>query len=109
METRHVKLGFEEAISAKKNLLSCELNLLHTVKRVKNYKILRKKEKIKKTKLKTALTELKTKLKHIQSTFPKEESNISIPKKRKSKLIEQEKTNIQIELNDIQSKLAKLQ
>ena len=44
METRHIKLDYEEALHAKKQILSTELNLLQTSKKIRNYKVLRKKE-----------------------------------------------------------------
>ena len=43
-ETRHIKLDYEEALLAKKQLLTTELNLLNLLKKVKNYRALRKRE-----------------------------------------------------------------
>jgi len=93
METRHVKLGYEEALNAKKQILSAELNLLQTAKRVRNYKILRKKELTTKIKLKTGLKALKTKLNALKLTFPKEEEEIEDTVLR-SKLIEEFKNDL---------------
>ena len=62
VETRHVKLSYEEALDAKKQFLSSELNLLHTIRKLKNYKLLRRKEIAVKNNLKTKLASLKTKI-----------------------------------------------
>ena len=62
METRHVRLNYEEALFAKKQFLSSELNILHIIKKIKHYRILRKKEHTLKTKLKTSLKSLNTKI-----------------------------------------------
>jgi len=105
METRHIKINYEEALSAKKQLLSSELNLLHLVKKIKAYKILRRKELITKNNLKTSLSSLKSKINLIESTFPQEESKITIHKNKKE---EKSSSNIQSELEDIKSKLAEL-
>jgi hypothetical protein len=107
METRHVKLDYEEALNAKKQLLSAELNILHILKKLKNYKILRKREFITKNKLKNTTTTLKSKINLILSTFPKEPEEIVAPKRIKRKE-RQETQNITKELEDIKEKLAKL-
>lgn len=108
MENRYVKLDYEQALNVKKHFLSAELNILQTAKKVKNYKILRKKELITKTKLKTALRNLKTKINSIQSTFPKQEMP-EISKKREKKMKKKQEQDIQEQLQDIQEKLARLQ
>jgi len=110
METRHVKLEYEEALNAKKQLLSTELSILQTSKRLKNYKLLRKKELTKKSKIKAILTSLKSKLNLLISTFPDEEGNPKSPRKAKRKRQEgkKERTDLTQELENIEKKLAKL-
>jgi hypothetical protein len=108
METRHIKLDYEEALTAKKQLLSSELNILQTTKKVRNYKVLRKKEIATKTKLKTAITSIKTKINHLQTLLPDQDIKISKHKTRKTRIQKQEKQSIQKELEDIQGKLEKL-
>lgn len=103
METRHVRLGYEEALSAKKELLSSELNLLHTLKKLKNYKTLRKKELIEKNKLKTLLNSLKLKINLMQSTFSGQEESHNL--KRTKRIKKEKKQSIQEELEDIRKKL----
>jgi hypothetical protein len=107
-ETRHVKLGFEEALNAKKQLLSTELSILHTIKRIKSYKLLRKRELTAKNKLRTSTKILNSKINLILSTFPNEEGAPRVPKKRKKRKDEEEKQDIKQELEEIQNKLAKL-
>tara|TARA_Y100000310_G_scaffold343363_1_gene450623 strand:- start:1962 stop:2288 length:327 start_codon:yes stop_codon:yes gene_type:complete len=107
METRHVKLNYDEALNAKKQLLSAELNILNIIKRLKNYKLLRKKEFTTKSKLKTATTSLKSKVNLIISTFPNESDEIITPKKIQRR-IKPETQNLTQELEDIKAKLAKL-
>jgi len=108
VETRHVKLDYEEALNAKKQLLSIELNLLQTAKRVRNYKLLRKKELSLKNKLKTALRALRTKINSLQTTLPEEEEPTKI--KTIKKTIEKRKNqDIKKQLEEIEEKLAGLQ
>ncbi|MEK6936411.1 MAG: hypothetical protein AABW67_06505 [Nanoarchaeota archaeon] len=108
METKFIKLEYEESLDTKKNLLSSQLNLLRTSKNLRNYKILRTKEIAIKNKLNVALKTLKAKISLIQSTFPeKQKSNIPYKKERVVELNKQQ--SIQRQLEDIQGKLAKLQ
>jgi hypothetical protein len=110
METRHIKLGYEEALSAKKQLLSSELNVLQTVRNLKNYSLLRKGELSEKNRLGASLSSLKAKINLLQSTLPKEELHSKIGKtsKRRKNLKDKETTEITDELEDIQARLAKL-
>jgi len=107
METRHVKLTNEYAISAKKQLLSSEINLLYMIKNLSRYKLLRKREFVIKNKLKTALTSTRAKLNLLLSTLPDNQGN---PRKikRKARRKQEEKQELTEELEDIQDKLAKL-
>ena len=108
METRHIRLDYEEALNAKKHLLSSELNLLQLMKTVKNYRTLRKKEITSKNKLKRELTSLKTKINLIESTFPKLRPNQLKIKKVEKKIRDEENEDIQDELEEIKAKLKKL-
>ena len=106
-ETRHIRLDYEEALNAKKQLLSTELNILHTIKRIKEYKKLRKKELTTKNKLKTTATSLKSKLNLILSTFPDEKGKPRTPQRTRRKKRE-EKEDLTKELEDIEKKLSRL-
>ena len=92
MEIKHVKFEYEETLNAKKNLLYSELNLLQTAKRVRNYKLLRKKELELKNRLNVYLKSLNAKLNFIQSAFPEKEKSKSF--KKEEKVFEGEKQNI---------------
>ena len=107
METRHIKFNYDQALDAKKQLLSSEINLLHMIKALKAYKILRKMEFIKKNKLKTSLTSLKSKIKLIESGFPKPEHKPKTPTRIKG-IKKQDKKNLQQELEEIREKLESL-
>ena len=106
IETRHIKIGYEEALSAKKQLLSGELNLLHVMKRIKNYKVLRKNEITTKNKLKVSITSLKSKLNLLQSKFPEQEIRLQNYKRKEIKT--KKDADIKEQLDEIKSKLAKL-
>ena len=108
METKYIKMDFEETLEAKKQLLFAELNIIKTAKRVRNYKILRKRESTTKNKLKIALKTLKTKINLIKSDFPQEEMP-QIPKTREKRKQELQEQDIKQELQEIQDKLARLQ
>jgi hypothetical protein len=108
METRHIKLEYEEALSAKKQLLSIELNLLQTEKRVRNYKLLRKKELAMKNFLRRCLRELRMKISSEESTLPEEEEPIKI-KTIKRGIEKRKQEDIQNQLAEIQEKLERLQ
>ena len=108
MENRHIKLEYEEALSAKKQLLSMELNLLQTEKRVRNYKLLRKKELAMKNFLKICLRELRTKINSEESTMPQEEEPMKIRTIKKG-IEKRKQADIQYQLKEIQEKLESLQ
>ena len=95
MESRYIKIDYGEAVSAKKEILSSEINLLNIAKHIENYKQLRKKE-------------LLNKLNSINSSFP-EEGKVKIKVKR---TIERKETpklrHMEDELEDIKNKLARL-
>jgi hypothetical protein len=107
METKHIKFEYDEALNAKKNLLSAEINILKITKYVRNYKLLKKREKIINSKLKTSLRGVISKLNLINSTFPKQEKPKIIQKREKFVETEKQK-DIEKQLKEIQEKLSKL-
>ena len=107
METRHIRLDYGETLNAKKQLLSSEINLIYITKKLKTYKLLRKRELAQKDKLKNSLASLRTKLNLLLSTLPIDKG---VPETKKiGRRKEQEENEISEELNDIKTKLAKLQ
>ncbi len=105
METRHIKFNYDQALDAKKQLLSSEINLLHMLRALKAYKLLRKKEFIEKNKLKTKLASLKTKIKSIESGLPNPPEIKQKIKQRIKGIKKHDKKTLQQELNEIKEKL----
>ena len=113
----HVKFEYSEAVNAKKQMLSVEMQLLKIARIIGNYKKIRSKGL--RTKLKTyrRIIELQKDLKKMQQTLPK----IKVPKILQKDEIEKIKINeiepsstqydksLENELQDIQDKLNKLQ
>ena len=106
IETRHVRLDYEEALTAKKELLNSEMNLLKIGKKLKIYRDLRKKELTEKGKFKTSLGILKKRINLILSTFPKEKVNIE---EEKEIQVKKEEGDFHKELDEIKKKLKMLE
>jgi len=115
----HIKIGYEDALKAKKNILSSEMNLIRISKKVKAYRSLRIEELKFKLKLIKKIKEAKTNIGKLKRTLPKleipeilkekEEESIEIEKlKSKIKKSSHDK-NLEIELQEIQDKLRSLQ
>lgn len=110
VETRHVKVDYEEAVASKRDLLNLQIDLLYCLKHLSAYKLLRKQENLYSEELKDKLSALKTDLVSIQGTFPDEFKN-KIKKQIKSmhqKKEDDPDTKIKKELEDIKQKLDKL-
>lgn len=109
MQKIHVRTEYEEALQGKKELLSTQVNLLELLKKLKNYKILRKRELILKTKLKKSLSSLNSEINQTYGFFPAQETAESIEiKKTETKEETARQKGIEKELQDIREKLAKL-
>jgi hypothetical protein len=109
METRHIKLGYEEAIFAKRQILSSEINSLNILKEIRAHQILRKKNAALKSKLKNSFSELRLKINLLTSTFPEEEKTPIKIESREIKKDKKHKEDIQSQLEEIKNKLARLQ
>ncbi len=72
----HVKLEYEEALEAKKDILSSEMGILKISKIMKKYHLLRTSEFRNKMKFLKKITELKSSISGLQQILPK----IKIPK-----------------------------
>jgi hypothetical protein len=127
----HIRVGYPEAISSKKNMLGSEKALLELVKKIKIYSVLRKKEFTLKNKLKKDLSSVKNEVMKIEDDMPKD-SELKIPKKKIEKEISEEisleeakekiakktkkrtarrkskKSNLDVEIEEIEKKLAQL-
>jgi len=107
MKKLHIRLEYEEAIEGKRELLESQINLLEILKRVKNYKILRKRELILKGKLKNSLSLLSSEINQIQSHLPESEGELGIKEVMTKQETEKDK-NLEAQLQEIREKLAKL-
>jgi len=111
MEFRHIKLGYEEALDSKKNIISLELNILNILKKIKSYRVLRNKEFIMENKIKREVSRMKSKLNVIKSTFPKEIEEFEEEKSKennKSRRKSGKKMTLKEELESIKEKLKKI-
>ena len=110
MENKYFKLDFNQAVSAKKDLLSSQIGLINVIKRINQYKLLRKKERVIKSQLRMSLEILREKINLMQSTLPEKNFNEKKPKIMKTLSKEIKKSrNLQDELDDIKAKLARLE
>ena len=66
----HVRVGYEEAISAKRNVLSCEIDSLHALRNLKSYKRLRKQELTLTLRFRSQLKELVNKMSSLKNEMP---------------------------------------
>jgi len=124
MGSVHVRLGYNEAVASKKDVLLSEMSLLNIMKHMKSYKTLRKKDLILRNKIKKELATIRTTISKIEMEFPKdieipkdleeeeemmEEEEEILPKKssKKSKKTKK-KDSIEEELKAIKEKLARL-
>jgi len=106
METRHVRLDYVNALNAKKNLLGAEINLLQIIRKMKAYRLIRKKEMAGKNKLRVEIGKLRKQMDGLEKVLPTE--NVKIDRrKNKNKVVDAER-NIDSELAEIKRKLAGL-
>ena len=100
----YVKVEYQEALNAKKEILSSQLEVLNILKKIQIYKELRKKELIRKNKLRILIEELNKGMKNLVLELPETEDT--------SQIIEAEartiNKSIDVELKEIEEKLAQL-
>lgn len=113
----HVRVGYEEAVSAKRNVLSCEIDSLQALRNLKGYKRLRKQELTLTARFRSQLKELVSKMNTLKNELPvleggeeklaiksmkKAEHTIETRKERQAKTgIEQEIMGIKAQLEAI--------
>jgi len=102
------KIEYEDAISAKRNLLESQANLLRILQYLNNYKSLRKKELTLKIKLKKILKEIKDNVKEVLKNAPKTQEIKDHMKEKKEAQESHAVLSIESELSDIQDKLREL-
>jgi len=106
METRHVKLDYEEALNSKKELLNMQLNFLKVAKKIKSYGALRKKELALKNGLRVGLVNFRTKSQLFLSSLPGEPLKKNKVRKKVNGSSGDE--DFHQELEDIKQKLERL-
>ena len=110
----YVRLVFDEAREAKKQLLSSQINLLTITKKMDSFKSRRKQELDKKYLLKQELMSNLAKLNSLVSSLPEPEIGVRIkhttlksePAIRKG--VSRKSENIETQLNEIQDQLSRL-
>jgi len=109
----HVKVEYNEAVESKKDILSLQLNLIKTIKNIREYKIARLKELKLKNKLKRTTASALTNIKKIENALPKIKLNKISKRKTESYVMNINKSSrdlvLERELQDIQEKLMALQ
>jgi len=111
----HLKFGFSEAVAAKKNLLSTQLNFLQIMQRTEKYLELRKRELITKGELRERIKELVTEINNLLHELPKiteEETKFEKEYADTSKSSQKEKKSkgiLEFELREIKRKLKALE
>lgn len=117
METKHIRMDQEDVISAKREILHSQINTLHLIRKLRNYKILRGKEFTLRAKLKQEMSFLRSKINLLISTMPREASDKPIKESKKqitvkdikeTKVKDKINGDLQKELDEIKAKLAKL-
>jgi len=109
METRHFRLDYNEAVTAKKAMLSSQIDVINAIGNLNRYRITRKKESIAKRELKREIVDLKSKINTLLSYLPKDEHHhLEKIHRKKEKTKEKSKSSKQ-EIEEIRQKLAKLE
>jgi len=98
----HVRIDYTEALSGKKDILSSQVNLLNTLKSVKKFHILRKKEIQKKISIQKKFKEALASIRKLEKTLPR------IPDEEKTEETKEKKIEIK-STNDIDSELQEIQ
>jgi len=119
MTSIHIRLENEEALSIKKDILNFEKGLLETIKKVRDYNNLRKKEFALKSQIKKDLSSLKELIFALEPFLPTEDIGQIDKKKgkqqeirikiKKSPAKDSKRKEIEREIREIQGKLSLLE
>ena len=112
----HIRIDYEEAIQAKKDLLSSERDFIRLLKTIKRYELFRKQELTTKLKLQNKMKELKANLGRLNEVFPKIKlpdfmiKEEEFPKEEKPSKTKKDNKNedLEVQLREIQERLRKL-
>ena len=119
----HIKLEYEESISAKRGILSTEMHVLNLAKRIVRYRNLRLQEHKLRSRAYSKMKEVKANIRKLENTLPtpriprilkrheqkeKEEREETKTSKNKEKKLNQP-ADIESQLQEIQKRLSQLQ
>lgn len=113
MVSEYVKISASESYYGQKNLLHAQLELLDLIKRIRNFKSLRDEELMLKVTLKSKAKEVTGTLEALNRTLPvshyKEYYELKREAGKKKAKREKHFVSLQQEIEDVRSKLARLQ
>lgn len=104
----HVRLGYEEAIQSKKDILFSEMTLIRILKSVKKFRLLRKEELELKSNLHDKMKEVNIDIRKIQLLLPKPKMPEILKSPHEFKLKKEETkedTDLENQLREIQERL----
>jgi len=105
-----VRIEQEDAVMAKKAVLSAQLNILNLAKKVSIYKRLQKSETAKKMALKRKIKRTSAQISSLIREMPEVQgASKEIIREKFSSKEKEKKKSIELELKDIQEKLSRLQ
>lgn len=106
MGSKYIKFRYEDLLTGKKQLLASEINLLKTLGKIRDYKLLREQELELKDKIRARLKNARGKIELIETYFPED---IKVQEKKRTKLVKEKNKNrdkdIEENLKEIKKKL----
>jgi hypothetical protein len=111
MNPVYVKLEFEEAIEARKKLLSSQIGILELLKNLTNYFDLRDKERKISSKLKTEMNKIGNEINFLKEDLPETDSSVASIKKEPIKKVKKQagrSLGLNAELEELNEKLRSL-
>lgn len=106
MTLPYIRIDYGESIEQRRKILSSEINLINLVKRINNFKKLRRQEFLEKLALRTLMRKNILKINMLMKDLPE----VEIPKisMRERKIEIKKKSHLDEELAEIREKLSKL-
>lgn len=106
MTLPYIRIDYGESIEQRRKLLSSEINLINLIKRINNFKKLRRQELMEKLALRTLIRKNLLKMNMLMRELPEVEiPKISVQEK---KVETRKKSHLDEELAEIREKLSKL-
>jgi len=110
MASEYIRLAPEEKVYGQSILLKSQLTFIDIIKRIEEYKKLRRKELHLKVNLKSKISEIYTSLEEFTSYLPKSEYKVPILEKPKVKTLDsKEESELKDEIEEIKRKLQNLE